>query len=57
MITWEFLLITYTHGIKLGNTCNNVTTNFGLSISFFIKKYEECFDNLSESVVSEVASM
>ena len=27
----------YTHGNKLGNTCNNVTTNFGLNISFFVK--------------------
>ena len=27
----------YTHGNKLGNTCNNVTTNFGLYISFFVK--------------------
>ena len=26
----------YTHGNKLGNTCNNVTTNLGLYISFFI---------------------
>ena len=26
----------YTHGNKLGNTCNNVTTNFGLYISFFV---------------------
>ena len=29
--------IIYTHGNKLGNTCNNVTTNFGLYISFFVK--------------------
>ena len=27
----------YTHGNKLGNTCNNVTTNFGLYTSFFVK--------------------
>ena len=27
----------YTHGNKLGNTCNNVTTNFGLNISFFVR--------------------
>ena len=26
----------YTHGNKLGNTCNNVATNFGLYISFFV---------------------
>ena len=45
----------YTHRNKLGNTCNNVTTNFGLYTSFFV--YEECFDNLSKSVVSKVASM
>ena len=27
----------YTHGNKLGNTCHNVTTTFGLDISFFVK--------------------
>ena len=27
----------YTHGNKLGNTFNNVTTNLGLYISFFVK--------------------
>ena len=27
----------YKHGNKLGNTCNNVTTNFGRYISFFVK--------------------
>ena len=27
----------YTHGNKLGNTCHNVTSNFGLYISFFVK--------------------
>ena len=27
----------YTDGNKLGNTCNNVTTNFGLYISFFVR--------------------
>ena len=26
-----------THENKLGNTCDNVTTNFGLYISFFVK--------------------
>ena len=26
-----------THGHKLRNTCNNVTTNFGLYISFIVK--------------------
>ena len=30
-------LYLYTHGNKLGNTCNNVTTNFGLYISFSVK--------------------
>ena len=30
-------LTKYTHGNKLGNTCNNVTTNFGLYTSFFVK--------------------
>ena len=38
---WIFLVMQdcmlYTHGNKLGNTCNNVTTNFGLFISFFVK--------------------
>ena len=29
--------IKYTHGNKLGNTCNNATTNFGLYKSFFVK--------------------
>ena len=42
----------YTHGNKLGNTCNNVTVNI-----FLCKTYEKCFDNLSKSVVSKVASM
>ena len=32
---YEFYL-NYTHGNKLGNTCNNVTANFGLYISFFV---------------------
>ena len=27
----------YTHGNKLGNTCNNVTAKFGLYVSFFVK--------------------
>ena len=47
----------YTHGNKLGNACNNVTTNFGLYISFFVKHMNNVFYNLPESVVSKVASM
>ena len=31
------LLAIYTHGNKLRNTCNNVTTTFGLNVSFFVK--------------------
>ena len=46
--------LNYTHRNKLGNTCNNVTTNFGLyNYILLCKNYEECLDNLSESVVSK----
>ena len=43
----------YTHRNKLGNTCNNVTTNFGLYISFFVKPMNNVFYNVPESVVSK----
>ena len=45
----------YTHGNKLGNTCHNVTTNFGLRISFFVKIMKNVLT--TEFVVSKVAAM
>ena len=34
---YSLTTIKYTHGNKEGNTCNNMSTNFGLYMSFFVK--------------------
>ena len=35
----------YTHGNKLGNMCNNVTTKFELYESFFVKNMKNVLTN------------